>query len=295
MRVMKQIVAVMGLAMLGGAGCASDGAEQEIGPENREKDGVLEPGEDGVIRFASLDATTAARMDRKHKSKQGPSEGADVCYSIGGDQRIKRLNMTTQAVTTVFDQPLSGPGGTMSSGMGHFGGALVACSGIPGGQGILIFDLDGQAVKSVDLPCQAVSGDGERLWVLESLHNGPWTRILEFTSFADLVADQPSRELPGHSGFSLGTSVERNQLLTSWHSSNEVWRVDLETGAKTVAPLDGFDGWIFGVHETAEHRYVIGSWSEDQRGVHVFDPETGENQGRKFTGLQLNGLTCDVR
>lgn len=292
MRGMNQFVAVMGLAMLG-AGCASDGAEQEIGPEGRDE--VLEPGEDGVIRFAALDAATAAQMDRRHKSKEGASEGPDVCYSIGGDQRLKRLNMTTQAVSTVFDQPLAGPGGTMSSGMGHFGGALVACRGIPSGQGLLIFDLDGQAVKSVDLPCQSVSGDGSRLWVLESLHNGPFNRILEYTSFSDLVADQPSRELPGHSGFSLGTSLDRNQLITAWHSSNEVWRVDLETGVKTVVPLDGYDGWIFGSHESADHRYVVGGWDEESRGVHVFNAENGASQGRIFTGLQLNGLTCDVQ
>lgn len=288
MRVMNQLVAALGVVLLG-AGCAGDGAET-IAPED-EDEITDEPG----AFYTALDAVTAAEMARKHKAKEGPSEGPDICYSLANDLRLKRLNMATHTVVPVNHPLLSMPNGSMASGMGHFGGALVTCKGLPTGRGILIFDLDGQSIKSVDLPCQAVSGDGDRLWVLESVATSPFNRILEFTSFADLVAGQASRELPGHGGFSLGVSARGDRLITSWHSANEVRLVDLVTGDMTPSPLEGYDGWIFGVHETEEHRYVVGSWAPDHRGVHVFDAETGASQGRMFASYHLNGLTCDVR
>ena len=275
MSAMNQWVAVLGLAIIGGAGCdANEGSAT-----------------------SRLDDETAAEMDRKHKDKdkEQPSDGPNICYSVsrsfGSPSGFVRLDMTAETITPVPNLP-GQPQGEITA-LGHFGGALVACQGWPGPSELVIYDLDGSDVKTLPISCQAVTGDGDRLWVMESLSD-PAAQLREFRSFSQLVANTPARTFPTPSAFSLGTSAY-NRLVAAWHSTNEVILIDLEDGTESVSPLQGYDAWIFGSHETADHRYMVGGWTDEDRGIHVFDPQTGAAQGRLFADQMLAGLTCDVQ
>lgn len=281
MKIKNQGIAALGLVLAGSACGVSD----SDGPQTY--DGPLIDKAKSVV----LDAAMAKELDLRKIART--SDGPNVCYSVGMfDRQIKRLDMVAETITPVANLP-AGPMGEVTA-LGHFKGALVACQGFPGpSTEVAIYDLDGSSVKTVPMPCRAITGDGERLWVMEFA--GPWSTILEFTSFSDLVANQPSRELPAPPAFSLGVGLDRNRLIGAWHSTNEVTLVDLDDGTHTIAPLESYDNWIFGSAETADRRFVVGGWAEDSSGVHVFDPDSNANLGRLFADETLSGLTCDVR
>lgn len=281
MRVINQWFAVAGVMIAAGAGCASE--DEPV---------LLEEGAPQVEpagKLGSLDAAAAAALDGARAAAKARAFAVPgTCYAIDVmASRLVHLDMHNEVKTVVANlPPISGHD---IKGLGHFGGSLVACQGAPGGTEIAVYDLDGTSAKAVPMECDAVTGDGDRIWVMDPIFAFPPT-IREYTSFAALVANQPSRTLPAPSAFSLGVGQDR--LIAAWHSTNEVTLVSLVDGSHTTSPLQGYDNWIFGSAEAFGHRYMVGGWAADSTGIHQFDPDTGAGQGRLFGDTWLAGLTC---
>lgn len=281
MRVINQWFALAGVVIAAGAGCATNEGEAQA-PSEAGRPEVVAP----AVTLGKLDAAAAAALDGKHAAAKARAFAVPgTCYSIDVmGSKVVHLDMHNEVATPVANLPSIS--GHDVKGMGHFGGSLVACQG---GTELAVYDLDGTSAKSVPMNCDAVTGDGDHIWVKDPLFEFPPT-IREYTSFAALVADQPSRTLPAPSAFSLG--VGQNRLIAAWHSTNEVTLVSLIDGSHTTSPLQGYDNWIFGSAEAFGHRYMVGGWAEDSTGVHQFDPDTGAGQGRLFGDTWLAGLTC---
>lgn len=242
-----------------------------------------------------LDARAAAELDARHEQALAAAFATPgTCYSFDLDGGgLVRLNVQDGTATRVdgFDDVY----GQMVNAMGHFGGALVTCQPMPdGGSGVLLYDLDAKSIKAVPMECESATGDGYHLWVTDPGYHLPWERrIREYDNLAQLVANQPSRTLPAPSAFGFGVGYGR--LMSAWHSTDEVILVDMKNGSQTISPLQGYDDWIFGMSEAFGERYMVGGWTEDVRGLHVFDQESGAGKGRLFADRWLAGLTCDAR
>ncbi len=284
MSMIKQWAAVVGTVMAVSAGCATqdDGEGQEEVIDAPDQGG-------GGSSSSALDAKGAAALDDKHAAAMGRAfDAPGTCYSVDVMAgRVTRLNVETQTATPVANLPQTS--GHMLTSLGHFGGSLLACQN----NEIAVYDLDGEAVKTVARPCQAVTGDGNHIWVMLPNQGQPGAVISEYTSFASLVEGQADRTLDVPFAFSLGAGAER--LITAWHSTNEVNLVSLADGSVTTSPLQGYDDWIFGSNEAFGERYVVGGWSAEVRGLHVFDPSSGAGLGRMFADTWFAGLTCDNR
>lgn len=280
MRTINQWVALAGAVVAVGAGCATESDDVVV------QEPVAEQTEVGSGR---LDAKGAAALDDKHAAAMGRAFAEPgTCYAIDVmASQFVRLNVATETSTPVTNLPMVS--GHHVTSLGHFGGSLLSCLGTE----IAVHDLDGDAVKTVAQSCKAVTGDGNHIWVMEENQGRPHAVIREFTSFASLVAGQPDRVLDVPSAFSLGAGSDR--LISAWHSTDQVNLVSLTDGSVSTSPLQGYDNWIFGSSEAFGARYVVGGWAEDSRGLHVFDPATGANQGTKFSDTWLAGLTCDNR
>lgn len=287
MRVINQWFVLAGTLLAAGAGCATQDGSSEAPLIDQDQAGEPPGKAMGVL---DLDGAKALDRDRAAaKARAFDVPGSCYTVSVEGSQFL-HLDMNQEVATPVGElPPISGH---MLTSLGHFGGSLITCAGSPEGRNqIAVYDLDGKSGKTVALPCDAVTGDGDHIWVMDPLFTPPPDRaIREYTSFAALVANQPSRTLPAPSAFSLGTGQGR--LIAAWHSTNEVTLVSLADGSHTTSPLQGYDNWIFGSNESFGHRYMVGGWSDDARGIHVFDPSTGAGQGRMFDDSWLAGLTC---
>lgn len=242
-----------------------------------------------------LDARAAADLDARHEQALAAAFAAPgTCYSFDLDGGgLARLNVQDGTATRVdgFDDVY----GQMINAMGHFGGALVTCQAMPdGARGVLLYDLDAKSIKAVPMECESATGDGYHLWVTDPGNRHPAERrIREYDSLAQLVANEPSRTLPAPTAFGFGVGYGR--LMSAWHSTDEVILVDMKNGSQTISPLQGYDDWIFGMSEAFGERYMVGGWTDDVRGLHVFDQESGAGKGRLFADRWLAGLTCDAR
>lgn len=175
--------------------------------------------------------------------------------------------------------------GTISShdisSLGAIDGALVTCSH---DRGIEIFDLATNQSEWIERACDGVTSDGKLVWV-----NSVFDRALyEYDGLQALRDNVVSRTLPGVFATRLGRGEGR--LLAAWHSAAELLAVDLATGEATPIAIPGYDGWIFGVAERGEDRYVLGGWVE--RGIRIYDRTSGALTDSLFEDKFLQGLAC---
>jgi len=147
-------------------------------------------------------------------------------------------------------------------------------------------DLATGVRTSIDLPCTSVTALGDKIYV-QSLSSNLLT---EYASLGELMAKQPTRDLPSPYASRLGAGNSR--LLAAWHAADEVLAVTLDTGAVEPIPLHNYDGWIFGLFENAQVRLVAGGWVET--GINVYDTVSGQPIGRMFDGVWLQGLACSA-
>jgi hypothetical protein len=167
------------------------------------------------------------------------------------------------------------------SSLGLIDNSLVTCTH---DRGLMIIDLESGTSESIARHCDGVTSDGTRVWV-----NSVFERALfEYQGLDALRANDVSRTLPSVYATRLGWGEGR--LLAAWHSAAEVLAVDLETGASQPIPLPDYDGWIFGLAERGDDRYVVGGWVE--RGIRVYDRTSGALTDTLFEDQFLQGLAC---
>jgi len=200
-----------------------------------------------------------------------------TCFSqVGGS--VVTLDLASETITATPDHFAA----VALSSLGLTENHLMAC----GSTTLDILDLATGVTTSVDLPCDAVTAQGDKIYV-QSLSNQSLT---EYANLRAVIAKQASRSLPAPFASRLGAGHGR--LLASWHSTDEVLAVDLETGATTAVPLPNYDGWIFGLFENAKVRLVAGGWVET--GLNLYDTVSGQPRGRLFDGVWLQGLACST-
>jgi hypothetical protein len=196
--------------------------------------------------------------------------GGDVAEILPVDLRTEKLGAAVGTISS-FDV----------SSLGAIDGKLVTCA-YEGG--IEIVDLSTNRSEQITRSCDGVTSDGTRIWV-----NSLYDRALyEYQGLQALRDNLVSRTLPGPYATRLGLGEGR--LLAAWHSAAEVLAVDLETGATTPIAIPGYDGWIFGVAERDDDRYVVGGWVE--RGIRVYDRTSGELTNTLFADQFLQDLAC---
>lgn len=180
---------------------------------------------------------------------------------------------------------LGAPAGTIAShdisSLGAIEGALVTCTH-EGGIGIV--DLATKQSEWIARPCDGVTSDGKLVWV-NSVRD---QTLYEYEGLKALRDNDVKRTLPSVYATRLG--VGEGRLLAAWHSAAEVLAVDLDTGAATPIAIPDYDGWIFGVAERGDDRYVVGGWVE--RGIRVYDRDSGALTDTLFEDEFLQGLTC---
>jgi hypothetical protein len=185
-----------------------------------------------------------------------------------------------------LDAEALGPAvGTVSShdiaSLGTIDGDLVTCT-YEGG--IEIIDLATNQKEQIGRACDGVTSDGTLVWVNSVRDNA----LYEYQGLRALRDNAVNRTLPSVYASSLGLGEGR--LLAAWHSAAELLAVDLDTGATTPIPIPGYDGWIFGLAERGENRYVLGGWVE--RGIRVYDRTSGALIDTLFADSFLQGLAC---
>lgn len=164
--------------------------------------------------------------------------------------------------------------------LGAIDRSLVTC----GYEGIQIVDLDTNETELIARPCHGVTSDGKYVWV-NSIFDGA---LYEYKGLKALRDDKVNRTLRSAHASRLGFGEGR--LLAAWHSAAEVLAIDLDTGESTAIPLPGYDGWIFGLAERGDERYVVGGWVE--KGIRAYDRVSGEPTRTLFADEFLQGLAC---
>jgi hypothetical protein len=167
------------------------------------------------------------------------------------------------------------------SSLGLIDGALLTCTH---DRGLEIIDLATNQIEQLTRMCDGIASDGTLVWV-NSIYD---QKLFEYEGLKALRDNTPSRELPSPFASRLGAGEGR--LLAAWHSAAEVLAVDLETGATTPIAIPDYDGWIFGLAERGNSRYILGGWVE--QGIRVYDRERGGLTATLFEGRFLQGLAC---
>jgi hypothetical protein len=167
------------------------------------------------------------------------------------------------------------------SSLGLIDGALLSCTH---DRGLEIIDLASDKREQMSRSCDGIASDGTLIWV----NSVPEQGLFEYQGLQALRDHKPSRTLP--SAFASRLGLGEGRLLAAWHSAAEVLAVDLETGATTPIALPDYDGWIFGLAERGDRRYVVGGWVE--RGIRVYDRERGNLIDTLFADRFLQGLVC---
>jgi hypothetical protein len=160
------------------------------------------------------------------------------------------------------------------------GKSLLTCSN----RQIQVVDLESGKREHIARDCSGATSDGRRIWV-----NSPFERTLnEYRGLQALRDNTVRRTLPSVHASRLGRGEDR--ILAAWHSAAEVLAVDRRTGATTAIPLPNYDGWIFGLTEVGDKRYVVGGWVE--RGIRVYDRTSGALTATLFPNEFFQGLAC---
>lgn len=229
-----------------------------------------------LLAVTSLVGCTTALEPRELEDQDQASADSPLgsdCYATRGGELV-RLDLATEQLF-----PLGVPVDTENS-LVVIGDKVLACAG-----GLSITDLTTGAVEQVGAgSCHAVASDGTRIWV--QAFPEP---LRAYASLDDLRADVPERELPAPYATRIGGGFD-GHLLASWHSSDEVLEVDTTTGAVTPRSLPDYDGWIFGLQEVGDSRFVAGGWVE--LGIRQYTRATGKLERTLFPTESFQGLTC---
>jgi hypothetical protein len=274
-----------GLALFAGAGCTTDEAVIASANVSPALGAMQEPEFDGDLDAAIEELFGGSRTCY---SIRGSYESGDE-YKVGG---LLRLDLDSETATLVPGFEAIRDFGVNS--MAHFGSSILSCNEQSGA--ISIYNLRSKKTEKIAADCQSIAGDGRHIWMLTSgRREGAREAVIqEFNGLTALREARVSRTIPAPPTISR-VGVGDNRLLTAWHSTSEVVEVDLLSGAATPSTLENFDGWILGMSEAFGHRYIAGYFSEEDRGIHVFDLKSGANKGRIFTDYAFGGLTCDSR
>jgi hypothetical protein len=202
----------------------------------------------------------------------------DHCYA-NVDSNVVRLDLASETITPTPDPRF---GGNDVSSLGLTQNHLVGCSFFD--THVSILDLATGSVSRAEVPCNAVTAIGDKIYVLAGFDN----LVTEYANLHALITKRPLRTVGSVYASRLGAGHGR--LLAAWHSASEVLALDLTTGVAHALPLPSYDGWIFGLFENAKVRLVAGGWSET--GINIYDRKTGAATGRVFDGVWIEGLAC---
>jgi hypothetical protein len=217
------------------------------------------------------------------------SDGVEVLSSAGAlsgcfTTRAGGLGVEILPVDLAAET-LGAPLGTIASpdvsSLGAIDGTLVTCTHEGG---IEIIDLTTRKTERIQRACDGVTSDGTLVWVNSVLESS----LFEYQGLQALRDHDVKRRFSSVHATRLG--VGEGRLLAAWHSAAEVLAIDLDTGAATPIPLPGYDGWIFGLAERGDQRFVLGGWVE--RGIRVYDRTSGALTDTLFPNQFLQGLTC---
>jgi hypothetical protein len=152
--------------------------------------------------------------------------------------------------------------------------------------------LPGGALEDSGVPCEAVSGDGADLVVLDDAIDEQLFRYPDWDAF---VAGTPSQIHPlDLVGNYSRMHIDANDVYMAWHSTDTMDVYDLPGGGflRTIA-LEGHDGWINGIAVLEHTTLVLVDPSVDR--LSLFDPLTGASTGSLWPAAdlyKLNGLAC---
>lgn len=145
------------------------------------------------------------------------------------------------------------------------GASIVRCVG-EGSEGVVArTDIETGATETTDVPCDwVVDAEGDLL-VLN--RTGPGARYDDFDALLAGAELEPLSLNP----FDTRVGAADGRLYTLWHSTDEVNRIEIETGNDLEpVPLEGHDDWVFGVDRTGDELLVA-----TRDGLKKFDAETG--------------------
>lgn len=182
------------------------------------------------------------------------------------------------------------------SSIGWRGEMLYACAE----QGLVRIALHDGAWEAAQIPCEAVSADADRLYVMRSFRDplyDPWLRenVDAYESYEDALAGAAvgAYALP----FTSRMTVHGDRLYGAWHATDTVDVVSLTSAAALGSiKIQGYDGWIDGIALTDEdHLVVAGTDAEGGSQVSVYDVETGKRTHAVSVPQRISGLACAPR
>ncbi len=258
-------------------------------------------GEPPVCRVSTLvgDESLAPRDVHLDGCEAVAAEG-DYCLTLTPDFGSSSWNLAAIGLESGDVCVLSSiqPGLTFGpvSSIGWRGEMLYACAD----QGMVRIALRDGAWEAAQIPCEAVSADTDRLYVMQSwgdpLHD-PWLleQVYAYSSY-DAVLDGAS-DRTYHLPFSSRMTVHGDRLFGAWHATDTVDVVSLTSGtALGSIKLQGYDDWIGGIAVLDDDRLVIaGPGVAGGSTVSVFDVETGVRTHEVSVPDMIWGLACATR
>ena len=222
-----------------------------------------------------------------------PGDENASCMTIDG-QSVVSVNILNGAVSKLFD--FQGDVMMVSS-IAFVGGHILFCDGNKeAGGGVKRIGLAGEkhVVEALsNEPCEAVTADESMVWV-----HSMYTQTLKGYPSMGAVSTQTA-SVTHSAPFISRLGPGQGELLGAWHSDSKVMRINRQTGLATDVPLQGYDGWIFGVSAARGERIVVSSpvVLGGSGTLHVFDKNGKKLRkvGHAKSGFGFQGLFCEYQ
>jgi hypothetical protein len=176
--------------------------------------------------------------------------------------------------------------------VGWLGEVLYQCTY---DEGLVRIDLRSGARERLEMPCEAVTDHDGTLLVAPGYQGriDDLGSVYQVNGYRGLLS-------AGGTRLELSTSNSRftahaGQLYSAWHATDTIDVQDLDTGASVrQVPLEGYDGWIFGLDVTDDGRLFVAGMDDDGTLLMIFDAESGVRLGEHRLGghWRAAGLAC---
>lgn len=170
------------------------------------------------------------------------------------------------------------------------GEAMYVCSW---GQGLVRVSLVDGAMEIPQVPCGAITNDGDKpLLYTVLLTEAPTGNLFAYPSYAAILSGEAVAVYNLHNS---RMTAHNGRLYSAWHSTETIDVLDLATNQQLPSiTLEGYDGWILGLAVVGDGELVVSGdpWGET---IHIFDVATGAKRRELRPSMPVFGFSCVSR